>query len=552
MDREKLLLKFKNEAENKLITVTSKIKEAEQIKNIKERIRTVNPEDLENFTWFLNMSNEELFNMLQVLNIEFDENSIIMSKYVLNSEEIFKKSNSSRLIEATEAFKEISNKLLRISMTSLKSQEIMELKRNEALLKDLIPKIKKNYIEGSFASVMEYKYLFDSFYEITKDEIFEILKLMVNSDLTAIKHKSEEDLEMYNSRINEELNTQEDYEILETSEEVEPLLEGNDSIEEALEDTTNRLGTTPTETTNSSKLTNEANNTSVEEQQVESIEDKADYEKILGTENFELINEIELSAVSIMGDNKLYNMSEKNNNYIKNILALYKNDKINISEAKISMYDSSLYLNFIVDAIISYINEIHEYMNTYVTEEEAILAKEEIMHYLNKAKELYEYLKNEILLRNETISITPKNTPMRILYYGNSDSELTEFEKSLKDISPEHLSTLYDIILKLENGNFNNVINNHGLFSKINQDLYILYKPVFNNHIVIFACGYMKNMSLKTRDKELTMYGGINLSKIEDAIREDGFEYKKMYNNSEIITKKIKERATKQKSKESL
>lgn len=562
MDREKLLLKFKEEAEKKLVMVTSKINETEQIKNVKERIRSVKLEDIENFSWFLNMPNEELFNMLKILNIEFDENSIIMFKYILNSKEVFEKSNSNRLIEATEAFKEIGNKLRRISMTSLKSQELMELKRDEALLKDLIPKIKKNYIDGSFASIMAYKPLFDSFYELTDDEIFEILQLMVNSDLTVIKQKSEKDFEKYNNRINEELNDQEELEILDqksilkTDEQVEPLSVSDDSVEEKLEDITDDLDTTTEETTNDSELNNETNNindekqqNNVDDQQAEIEENKADYEKVLGKENFNLINEMELSAVSIMSNNTLYNMSEKDNNYIKNILALYKNNKISISEAKMSMYDSSLYLNFIVDAIISYINEIREYMNTYVTEEEAIIAKEDIIYYLNKAKELYECLKKEILLIKETNSITPKNTPMRILYYGNGDSELTEFEKSLKDIAPEHFSILYDIVLKLENANFNNVKNRHGLFSKIHQDLYILYKPVFNNHIVIFSCGYQKDISLKTIEKEQTTYGEIKLSKIEDAIREDGFEYKKMYNNSEIITEKLRGKSNETKIK---
>lgn len=560
MDKEKLLLKFKNEAEKKLVIITDKINKAEHIKNIKERIRAVKTEDLKSFNWLLNMSNEELFNMLEALNIEFDENSIIMFKYVLNSKEVFQKSNSNRLTEATSEFQKISNKLRRISMTNLKSQELMELKRDEYLLKDLIPKIKKNYIEGSFASIMDYRSLFDSFYELTDEEIFDILQLMVNSDLTVIKQKSEKDFEIYNNRINEELNIQEELEILDqeailvTGEELESLPENE------VEDMSDVLVNVAEETTSVSESNNELNNNAKhqiqdnddDDEKIEVKEDLANYEKILGTENFNLINEIELSVINIMSNDMLYNMSQKNSDFISNILALYKNNKISVSDVKLSMYDSSLYLNFLVDAINSNIKEIREYMDTYTTKEEAILAKEEIMHYLNRSKELYENLKKEILLRKETISITPKNTPMRILYYGNGSSELTEFEKSLKEVSPEHFPVLYDIITKLENGNFNKGISRNGIFSKINQDLYILYKILLNNHVLVFSCGYMKDLSVKNRDKETTLYSKVDLSEIEEHIRNENFEYKKMYDNSSVITKKMEEKTMKQKSKDSL
>lgn len=258
MDKEKLLLKFKAEVEKKLTIVTNKIKETEQIKNIKERIRAVKTEELKSFNWFLNMPNEELFNMLEALDIEFDKNEIIMFKYVLNSKEVFQKSNSSRLTEATNEFQKISNKLLRISMTNLKSQELMELKKDEELLKDLIPKIKKNHIEGSFDSIMVYKSLFDSFYELTDEEIFEILQLMVNSDLTIIRQKVERDFEIYNNRINEELNIEEESEILdqeaisESDEEPETMSEDSDGVTE--------------ETPNSSQSNNELNNVNYQSQ----------------------------------------------------------------------------------------------------------------------------------------------------------------------------------------------------------------------------------------------------------------------------------------------
>lgn len=548
MDKEELLLKFKNEAEKRLIIITDKIKAAEQVKNIKERIRKIKTEELKNFNWLLNMSNEELFNMLEALNIKFDENSIIMFKYVLNSKEIFQKSNSNRLVEATKEFQKISNELRRISMTNLKSQELMVLKKEEELLKDLIPKIKKNYIEGSFTSIMVYRSLFDSFYELTDEEIFDILQLMVNSDLTVIKRKAEKDFEIYNDKINEELNIQEEPEILDQG----TTLDSDEKPETISEDYDDVSEETPSPYQSNNEPVNyqSQNDDIATEKNVK--EDLADYEKILGTENFNLIKEIELSAINIMSNDMLYNMSQKNSDFISNILALYKNNKISVSDVKLSMYDSSLYLNFLVDAINSNIKEIHEYMDTYTSKEEAILAKEEIMYYLNKSKELYENLKKEILLRKETVSITPKNTPMRILYYGNGSSELTEFEKSLKEISPEHFPILYDTITKLENGNFNKGISRNGIFSKINQDLYVLYKILLNNHVLIFSCGYMKDLSVKNRDKETTLYSKVDLSDIEEHIRNEDFEYKKMYDNSSVITKKMEEKTMKQKSKDSL
>lgn len=550
MDKEKLLLKFKAEVEKKLTIVTNKIKETEQIKNIKERIRAVKTEELKSFNWFLNMPNEELFNMLEALDIEFDKNEIIMFKYVLNSKEVFQKSNSSRLTEATNEFQKISNKLLRISMTNLKSQELMELKKDEELLKDLIPKIKKNHIEGSFDSIMVYKSLFDSFYELTDEEIFEILQLMVNSDLTIIRQKVERDFEIYNNRINEELNIEEESEILdqeaisESDEEPETMSEDSDGVTE--------------ETPNSSQSNNELNNVNYQSQN-DNIADEennkknlADYEEVLGTENFNLINEIELFAINIMSNDKLYDMSKKNKDFISGILTLYNKGDMSMENVKQSMYEPNLYLNFLVDAINSNIKEIHEYMDIYPTKEEAILAKEDIMIYLNKSKELYEYLKEEILLRKETVSTNTKNTLMRILFYGSDSYETTDFEKGLKNISSERLSSLHDCISKLENGNFSSGINRNGIYSKINKDIYVLYKILLNNHVLIFSCGYMKDITKEMMDKLTLFYSKVDLSGIEEHIENEDYEYKKMYDNSSVIAKKTEAKATKQKSRDSL
>ena len=170
-----------------------------------------------------------------------------------------------------------------------------------------------------------------------------------------------------------------------------------------------------------------------------------------------------------------------------------------------------------------------------------------VLEDMDQALDFISILEHELALEDKeleqaTESEIPQTEevekPYKLIFYSNGSS--SEIEKNMKSMTPEKLNDLIPLLSRLEAGRFDSVRflkknTKVGFKLLIGQLVFVTYRTLPNNHILIFTCGSLEEMNNNSVNNRLNAYD-INVEKKINSIIKDGtLEYRKLLKRSEAI-----------------
>ena len=128
--------------------------------------------------------------------------------------------------------------------------------------------------------------------------------------------------------------------------------------------------------------------------------------------------------------------------------------------------------------------------------------------------------------------------PYKLIFYDVSSS--SEIEKNMKSMTSEKINDLVSLLSRLEDGRFDGVRflkknTKVGFKLLIGQLVFVTFRTLPNNHILIFTSGSLEEMNNNSVNNRLNAYD-INVEKKINSIIKDGtLEYRKLLKRSEDI-----------------
>lgn len=222
------------------------------------------------------------------------------------------------------------------------------------------------------------------------------------------------------------------------------------------------------------------------------------------------------------------------NTYLKNIELLIEKKKINFEEAKTMLNsDSNLYEYF----IWNWMYKLTEKMNRATSAREV----NNIINQLDKLKERYDDLveRNKIsnLVKNKV-----KNT-RTLIYQIGTGTKNTFF--NVKDVTDETIELLNQLKEGKDTKKMTNITSlDNDLVLLMGEQEFVLFRKLPKSHTLVLLNGKIEEMDKKLDKKMLECLTDPNFfNEIKKILTENGVEYRKLIQESEILESKIFKKA---------
>lgn len=222
------------------------------------------------------------------------------------------------------------------------------------------------------------------------------------------------------------------------------------------------------------------------------------------------------------------------NTYLKNIELLIEKKKINFEEAKTMLNsDSNLYEYF----IWNWMYKLTEKMNRATSAREV----NNIINQLDKLKERYDDLveRNKIsnLIKNKV-----KNT-RTLIYQIGTGTKNTFF--NVKDVTDETIELLNQLKEGKDTKKMTNITSlDNDLVLLMGEQEFVLFRKLPKSHTLVLLNGKIEEMDKKLDKKMLECLTDPNFfNEIKKILTENGVEYRKLIQESEILESKIFKKA---------
>ena len=509
MNIEDLLKDLRQSIQDKKADLEQEIRREELRKRClgltKEKLYTLSEEELfeiiASIEFLENFNNEHIKGTTNQRPIISKEDIVKARNVIADKKELEEGGLTQRLEDAYKKIDDIYYAIENFTKKAVNSYRIRDAKEKLEILKKFESSIKESTIDFEFDEIHKLESIFEIFNKYTEEEKIQVLKII----LAAQQRRKEQALKCEKERVSKILEAQQE------------------------------------------KVVNEKEDTAKESQreflaieEPEELPEKVDKkeEKVKTLVSKEQYEEIKKIAVYIKAVQRKFKAKESGSEFRKNMREYYfDNSKQDITLDFIrETMEFSEFINFLAESIqycIAQINDYDEFGSSDLEKE----AMEEININYEQLKKLYSRMNFEIDMVekvNEESSMDSEEDLIQdeqtILLYYNRDSEISEFEKSLKKIPREELNEVYDLINKLKNGKNPSGVNlGYGLKSVRTSNLCVILK-VYNKHAMLFS---VLPIATNTIDFEKIVSKYSNMAEVEEEINNKNLDYVKDKNRTE-------------------